>query len=108
MMARPLIRLALSAAGLLLASSAGLAAGQATTHQAKPSAATQAALARAQQKLQQQQAQVAQLQGTVVKQEADSKQASERLQQQDKAITQMQQELQAPQECTASGRFSYC
>lgn len=104
-MARTGMTLALKAAALalLLASSAVWADGRAISHKARSGAATQASLARAKQKLQQQQAQVAQLQGSVAKQESDSKQASERLQQRDKAIAQMQQELQALQAKQAAG-----
>ena len=96
---------ALKAAGLalLLVSSAVWANGQVTSQKARAAAATQASLAHAQQKLQQQQAQVKQLQDSVAKQESGSKQASERLQQQDQAIAKMQQELQALQAKQAAG-----
>jgi len=96
-MARANTTLALKAAvlALLVVSSAVWADGQVTSHKARSTAATQASLAEAQQKLQQQQAQVKQLQDSVAKQESGSKQASERLQQQDHAIADLQKQLDA-------------
>ena len=105
MIARKKKGLMLKAAGLVLlfATAPAWAVQHAKAHKARPSAATQASLTQARQKLEQQQAQVKQLQGSVAKQESDSKQASERLQQQDQAIAQMQQELQALQAKQGSG-----
>lgn len=89
---------------MLMASTAAWAGGQGTTQRSGTAAATQAALALSKQRLEQQQAQVRQLQDTLAKQESDSKQASQRLQQQDQAIAQMQQELQALHAKPAAGQ----
>jgi len=96
----------LKAAGLvmLMASSAVMAGGYTAAHKARSASATQASLALTRQKLEQQQAQVKQLQDNVAKQESDSKQASQRMQQQDQAIAQMQQELQALHAKPAAGQ----
>jgi septal ring factor EnvC (AmiA/AmiB activator) len=80
---------------LMVSSAAWAGGGQVQAHQTHSAVATQASLAQAKQQLEQQQAQVRQLQDTVAKQESDSKQASQRLQQQDQTIAKMQQELQA-------------
>ncbi len=88
---------------MLFASLAAWAGGEARAHKPKSTAATQASLAQARQKLEQQQAQVKKLQDAVARQESGSKQASERLQQQDQAIGQMQQQLQALQAKQAAG-----
>ncbi len=88
----------------LMASAATCANGHSRTHKAGSTpAATPASLAQAKAKLEQQQAQVKQLQDTVAKQEADSKQASDRMKQQDQAIAQMQQQLQALHDKQATG-----
>ena len=82
---------------LLIASGVG-------AQSAKPSdAKTAAALRATQQQLVQHQSQVAALQKALEKEEAVTRQASDRLKQQDQAIEKMQQELQALHPAPAAG-----
>ena len=90
-----------ASAMLLLASFSVGAAGAPSAKQAD--AKTAALLLERQHQLAQHQAQVSALQQEVVKEEAATRQASDRLKQQDQAIEKMQQELQALRPVPAAG-----
>jgi len=61
-------------------------------------------LSEVRQRLERHQAQISQLEQDVTKQEADSKQASQRLEQQDRTITELQKQLQTLRAKRASGQ----
>ena len=90
-------------AGVILLAISSAAYAASSTVQKQASAKTEALLQAKQQQLAQHQAQVIDLQQEVVKQEAASRQAADRLKQQDEAIAKMQQELQALHPAPAAG-----